>query len=461
MQTFDAIVIGSGQGGTPLAKKLAKAGLKTIIVEKRLVGGTCINDGCTPTKSMIASAKMADNIRRSKDLGINTGDFTVDLEKIIARKNKIVASFHDSAEKGLIATDNLTLIMGEAFFAGHKIISVNMQDGNSETYTADKIFINTGTTTKIPSIEGINDVPYYTSTSLLDVEKLPRHLIIVGGGYIALEYAQMFKRFGSKVSMIIRDKEFLSKEDDDISDCIAGIFKEEAIKISLESKVEKIACKTTGELTLFVSVKGRKQEITGSHILLATGRIPQTKPLQLEKTGVIVNEKGYINVDEYLQTSEPGIYALGDVKGGPAFTHIAYNDHLVILKNILKNSKESIKGRPVPYTIFTDPQLGRIGITEKEALEQGLNIDIATLSMDKVARGIETGQTKGLMKAVVDKDTKQILGASILCAEGGEVMSVLQMAMQGKVTHQQIRENIFAHPLYSESLNNLFMKLDK
>jgi pyruvate/2-oxoglutarate dehydrogenase complex dihydrolipoamide dehydrogenase (E3) component len=461
MQTFDAIVIGSGQGGTPLAKKLAKAGLKTIIVEKRLVGGTCINDGCTPTKSMIASAKMADNIRRSKDLGINTGDFTVDLEKIIARKNKIVASFHDSAEKGLIATDNLTLIMGEAFFAGHKIISVNMQDGNSETYTADKIFINTGTTTKIPSIEGINDVPYYTSTSLLDVEKLPRHLIIVGGGYIALEYAQMFKRFGSKVSMIIRDKEFLSKEDDDISDCIAGIFKEEGIKISLESKVEKIACKTTGELTLFVSVKGRKQEITGSHILLATGRIPQTKPLQLEKTGVIVNEKGYINVDEYLQTSEPGIYALGDVKGGPAFTHIAYNDHLVILKNILKNSKESIKGRPVPYTIFTDPQLGRIGITEKEALEQGLNIDIATLSMDKVARGIETGQTKGLMKAVVDKDTKQILGASILCAEGGEVMSVLQMAMQGKVTHQQIRENIFAHPLYSESLNNLFMKLDK
>ncbi len=461
MQTFDAIVIGSGQGGTPLAKKLAKAGMKTVIIEKRLVGGTCINDGCTPTKSMIASAKTAHTIRRSNELGIETGDLTVNLKKIIDRKNNIVDSFRGSAEKGLTATTNLSLVMGEATFTGNKTIEVTLNDGNTEIYTAGKIFINTGTTPKIPEIEGISDISYYTSTSLLDVEKLPRHLMIIGGGYIALEYAQMFRRFGSEVSMIIREQVFLPKEDEDISSCLQDIFKEEGIKIYLDARAEKIVSTANGDLSLTVLIKGEKITIDGSDILLAAGRIPQTGTLHLEKTGVTLNDKGYINVDEYLQTAEAGIYALGDVKGGPAFTHISYNDYIVLEKNIIDKSNVSVKGRPVPYTMFTDPQLGRIGITEKEARKQGLNIEAVTLSMDKVARGIETGETKGMMKAVVDKDTKQILGAAILSAEGGEVMTVLQIAMQGKITHEQIRENIFAHPLFSESLNNLFMALDK
>jgi len=461
MQKFDAIIIGSGQGGTPLAKKLAKAGMKTAIIEKRLVGGTCINDGCTPTKAMIASAKTAHTIRHSKELGIITGDFTVDLKKVIERKNKIVGSFRKAAEKGLEETENLTLVMGEATFTGNKIIEVKLNDGNTETYAAGIIFINTGTTPKIPEIEGISHVPYYTSTSLLDVEKLPRHLIIIGDSYIALEYAQMFRRMGSEVSMIIKGPLVVPKEDEDISGCIQDILKEEGIKIFTDANAKKISAAINGEVSLTILVKEKETTIEGSHILLATGRTPQTAALHLNKTGVTVNESGFIIVDEYLQTSAPGIYALGDVKGGPAFTHISYNDYIVLAKNIIEKLKVSIKGRPVPYTMFTDPQLGRIGITEKEALKQNLNYLVVTLSMDKVARAIETGETKGLMKAIVDKDSKQILGAAILGEEGGEVMTVLQVAMQGGITYEQIRENIFAHPLYSESLNNLFMTLDK
>ncbi len=461
MQIFDAIVIGSGQGGTPLAKKLAKAGMKTAIIEKRMVGGTCINDGCTPTKAMIASAKTAHTIRGSKELGVETGDVTVNLKEIILRKNKIVESFRGSAKKGLETTENLSLIMGEATFTGNKMIEVTLKDGNVETYTAGKIFINTGTTPRIPEIEGISDVQYHTSTSLLDVENLPGHLIIIGGGYIALEYAQMFRRFGSDVSMVIMEPVFLSKEDEDVAACLHDIFKEEGIKIYLEAKAEKIVSSANGSLSLTVVTKDEKIIIEGSDILLAAGRTPQTNALHLDKTGVTLNDKGYINVDEYLQTSQAGIYALGDAKGGPAFTHISYNDYIVLKKNIIDKLHVSIKGRPVPYTMFTDPQLGRIGLTEKEARKQGLNIEAVTLSMDKVARGIETGHTKGMMKAIVEKDTKQILGAAVLAEEGGEIMTVLQLAMQGNITYEQIRENIFAHPLYAESLNNLFMTLDK
>ena len=461
MQTFDAIIIGSGQGGTPLSKKLAKAGLKIALIEKRMVGGTCINDGCTPTKAMIASAKMAHSIRQSTNLGIHSGGCTVDLEKIIERKNTIVNSFRGSAERGVKNTPGLTLVMGEAVFIGKKTLAVHLQDGATETYTADKIFINTGTSPRIPDIKGIENIPYYTSTTLLDVEKLPRHLLIIGGGYVALEFAQMFRRFGSEVSMIIMDPVFLPKEDEDIAASIQDFFKEEGIKIFLNTKAKKVANTGDNSITLTVVKDTETITIEGSDILLAAGRNPQTTTLQLDKTGVTMNDKGYINVDEYLQTSEPGIYALGDVKGGPAFTHISYNDYIILTKNILHQSNISIKGRPVPYTMFTDPQLGRIGLTEKEARRQALDIQVVSLPMDHVARGIETGETKGLMKAIVDKNTKQILGAAILGAEGGEVMSVLQMAMMGDITYEQIRENIFAHPLYSESLNNLFMPLDK
>lgn len=461
MKTFDAIVIGSGQGGTPLAKKLAQAGLETAIVEKRLIGGTCINDGCTPTKAMIASAKRAFLVRNSSELGIKSNDCSVDFRKILERKNKIVRSFRESAERGLNETSKLTVLFGEAVFSGKKTITVSSPDDGIQTYTAEKFFINTGTTPGIPDIEGLDKVKYYTSTSLLDIEEVPEHLIILGGGYIALEFAQMFRRFGSKISIVERSHVLLKNEDQDIASCLQNILQKEGIEIYTNTAADKITNSRPGVITLETTSHNKKLFIEGSHVLIAAGRIPQTAGLQLNKTGVSTNDKGYINVDDYLQTSVPGIYALGDVKGGPAFTHISYNDYIVLTKNVLHQANISIKGRQIPYTIFTDPQLGRVGLTEKEARDQKLNIKVVTMQMDKVARGIETGETKGMMKAIVDADSKLILGVAILAAEGGEVMSVLQMAMMGNITYQQVRENIFAHPLYSESLNNLFMLLDK
>ena len=459
MQTFDAIIIGSGQAGTPLAKKLAKAGMHTLIVEKRLVGGTCINDGCTPTKAMIASARRAHAVRHSEQLGISSGACSVDLAKIIERKNSIVSSFRRAAESGLLSTPNLTLLMGEARFSGPRTIQV--QTGKEEeTYTATHIFINTGTTQSIPPVPGLDKLPYLTSTSLLDIDRIPAHLMIMGGSYIALEFGQLFRRLGSEVTLIDKAAAFMQKEDDDIAGAVKGFLEEEGIRIFNGATVERAEAVQEG---LSLTFKQAEQEytLTGSHLLVATGRKPQTAPLQLPLAGVETDEKGYIKVDEHLQTSATGVYALGDVKGGPAFTHIAYNDHLVLLKNILHGAKATIKDRPVPYTMFTDPQLGRVGLSEKQARSLGLNILVATLAMDKTARGVETGETRGLMKAVVDASTRQILGAAILAAEGGEVMTVLEMAMIGRISADTLRETIFAHPLYSESLNNLFMTLDK
>lgn len=458
MQTFDAIVIGSGQAGTPLAKKLAKAGWQTLIVEKRLVGGTCINDGCTPTKAMIASGRRAHAIRTSEALGIRTGTCEIDFTKIRERKNGIVTSFRASAEKGLQTTPHLTLVMGEAWFTAPKTILVKTDDGE-ESYTATHIFINTGTAPSIPPITGLDKIHYYTSTTLLDVDNIPEHLVVLGGSYIALEFAQLFRRLGSRVTLLDKADAFLQKEDEDVAETLKKVLEEEGISIHVKATVQQVAPTANG-FSLTWKQDDKEQTITGSHVLVATGRKPQTTALQLDKAGIETDEKGWIKVDEHLQTTTPGVYALGDVKGGPAFTHIAYNDHLVVLKNILHGAHASTKDRPVPYTLFTDPQLGRVGLSEKQARSQGLNIRVATLPMEKTARGIETGETKGLMKAVVDADTKQILGAAILAAEGGEVMSVLQMAMVGKIPYDAVREMIFAHPLYAESLNNLFMTLD-
>ena len=457
MQTFDAIIIGSGQAGTPLAKKLAKAGLKTLIVEKRLVGGTCINDGCTPTKAMIASAKRAYQSRNSHELGIHVENVTVDFDLVIERKNKIVSSSREGAEKGLIETENLTLVHGEAIFTDNKTIIIHTGTIPDETYTADLIFINTGASPSIPPIKGLDTVPYYTSTTLLDLKKIPAHLVILGGSYIALEFAQMYRRFGSEVT-IIDKASFLKKEDEDIAASVKKILEDEGIRIFTDATTQMVASHQGG-ISLTFEQGDATQVVTGTDLLVATGRKPQTETLQLDKTGVKTDEKKFVIVDEYLETSAPGIYALGDVNGGPEFTHISYNDHLIVIKNILRHEKVSTKGRPVPYTMFMDPQLGRIGLTEKGARKQGLNIKVVSLLMENTARGRETGETKGQMKVIVDADTKLILGAAILAAEGGEVMSILQMAMLGKITYETIREMIFAHPLYAESLNNVFLSI--
>lgn len=459
MKRYDAIIIGSGQAGTPLAKKLAKAGMKTAIIEKSFVGGTCINNGCTPTKTMIGAARMAYMAKRAQEFGIPSDPEQIDLKKVMDRKNEVVSSFRESALKGLTETPGLDLLTGAASFTGHKTLQVAYTDGSTETLTAEHIFINTGARPVIPPVKGLTDVPYLTSTTLLDVGEKPAHLLILGSGYIAMEFGQMFRRFGSEVTILERAPRILTKEDEDVAEAVMEILKEDGITIITSAQVKE-AGQQQGKINLTFEVNGAKQTLSGSHLLIGAGRAPDTEALQLPKTGVATDEKGYIIVNDQLETNVEGIYALGDVKGGPAFTHISYNDHLIVAQHILEKKHSSIKNRPVPYCMFTDPELGRIGLTEKEASEKGFNIKVAKLPLTKVARGIESGETRGLMKAVVNADTGQILGASILSVSGGEIMSVLQVAMMGHMTYDEIRNNIFAHPTFTESLNNLFMTLD-
>ena len=458
MKHFDAIIIGSGQAGTPLAKKLATAGMKTALIEKRLIGGTCINDGCTPTKAMIASARMAYTARKSSRLGIHVLNVSVDLPAIVQRKDSIVSKFRNGSLEGLQKVKNLEVIFGNAQFTGVKKLSVLKDDGSEEALSADLIFINTGTSPTIAPIPGLQDIPYFTSTSILALTVVPEHLLIVGGGYVGLEFGQMFNRFGSKVTLLDKNENLLKREDRDIADCLCNILKDEGMTLYANASLKEFQ-QSGQEIKAQLTVNGNPLNITCSHVLLAAGRTPQIDFLQLNLTGVDVNEKGFIKVNSQLETSQPGIYALGDVKGGPAFTHISYNDYLVVYKNIVEKAGVTIKDRMVPYCMFTDPQLGRIGITEEEAKKQGINYKIATLNMKNVARGIETGETLGMMKAIVDADTKQILGAAVIGEQGGEVMSVIQMAMMGNITYEQLRDNIFAHPLYAESLNNLFLNM--
>jgi pyruvate/2-oxoglutarate dehydrogenase complex dihydrolipoamide dehydrogenase (E3) component len=459
MRHYDAIIIGAGQAGTPLAKKLALAGKKTAIIEKRMVGGTCIIDGCTPTKAMVASAQAIHRAKTASDLGVNISGAEVDFKKVIARKNEIVKSFQASAQKGIETTDGLDLIMGEAVFSAEKELTITNAKGEKEIVSADLIFINTGAKTIIPDIKGLEEIDYLTSTTILDLKEVPEHLIVIGGNYIGLEFGQMFQRFGSTVTILEKSPSIMGREDDDVSAEVTKILLNEGLEIITEAAVEGVTNKE-GKLSINLKAKGISKTIIASHILIAVGRAPQTERLGLDIAGVKTDDKGHVIVSETLETNVKDIYALGDVKGGPAFTHIAYNDYTIVYRNIVEKAKLSTKGRPVPYCMFTDPQLGRIGISEKQAEEQGLDYLVAKIPMEQVARGIETGDTLGFMKAIVDKKSKKILGASILASEGGEIMSVLQMAMQGGITYEEIRYNIFAHPTYSESLNNLFMKVE-
>jgi pyruvate/2-oxoglutarate dehydrogenase complex dihydrolipoamide dehydrogenase (E3) component len=369
MKKYDAVIIGAGQAGVPLAKKLALAGKKTALIEKRWVGGTCINDGCTPTKTMIASARIAYLAHHADELGIHIPRISINLKQIIARKNKIVQEFRNGSIKGIEKTKNLTLIYGDAYFVSENELEVLTIAGKRLKIEATQIFINTGAAPIIPEIQGLDKVNYLTSTTILDIRKIPEHLLIIGGGYIALEMGQMFKRFGSKVTILEHQPSLLPKEDDDVCAEMSSIFLKEKIKIYTSAQVIKIKNKDKS-IVANVLINKKVARIICSHVLIATGRKPQTESLNLASAGVKVNEKGFIEVDEHLKTNKPNIYALGDVKGGPAFTHIAYNDYLIVANNLLNSEKLDLKDRPVPYTMFTDPQLGRIGITEAEAKEK-------------------------------------------------------------------------------------------
>ena len=454
-EQYDAIIIGVGQSGKPLAIDLAGAGWKTAIIERHYVGGSCINYGCTPTKTLLASAKLAHQARQSSQYGVETGDVQIDFKAVINRKNEVVEQFREGIEDKLTSTENLTFIEGEAQFSGVKQITVSGVDGE-RILTAKHIIINTGTHPAQPDLSGLDDVDWHTSTTLMDATELPKHLIILGGGYIGVEFSQMFRRFGSEVTIVQRGKQLLDREDADIAGALTEVLTDEGITVHCNTTAEQVQQSKSGAIELIVKTDDATQTITGTHLLIAVGTAPNTDALNLTAANIETNEKGFVQVSERLETNQPGIYATGDVNGGPAFTHISYDDYRILRDNLLHKGNKTTTGRPVPYTVFTDPQLGRIGLNETQANEQKKNIKMATMPMSSVARAIEVGETNGLMKVVIDADTDQILGASILGIEGGEIMSMLQIAMMGKLTTQQLKEAIFAHPTLAESLNNLF-----
>jgi len=453
--TFDAIVIGTGQGGGPLSTALGGAGMKTAIIERSYVGGSCINYGCTPTKTMVASARVAHLARRGLAYGVRTGPVSVDLEIVRRRKRDIVESFRSGSERRVATADGVELIRGEASFTGPHELEIKLSEGGTRTLTAPRIFINTGARPSVPPIPGLDEVPSFDNASIMELDAVPKHLLVLGGGYIGLEFGQMFRRFGSEVTVLNRGRQLLAREDADVAAEVAKILAEDGINVLLQTETSRAEL-FNGGIRLSIRNRDGESTVEGTHLLVATGRVPDTQSLDLAAAGVEVDHAGFIKVDDRLETNVQGVYAMGDVKPGPAFTHISYDDFRVIRTNLIENGKASIRDRIVPYVVFIDPQLGRVGMSEREARATGRKIKVAKMPMNYVARALEVDETRGFMKAIVDTESEQILGAAILGIEGGELMSLVQVAMMGKLPYPALREGVFAHPTLAESVNNLF-----
>jgi pyruvate/2-oxoglutarate dehydrogenase complex dihydrolipoamide dehydrogenase (E3) component len=452
---YQAIVIGSGQGGTPLSMALAGAGLRTALIERSQIGGTCINEGCTPTKTMVASGRVAYLARRGKEYGVNTVDIRIDMARVRQRKRDIVESFRNGSQRRLEKTANLDVIFGEASFTGPKNLSVRMRDGAQRTLSADRIFINAGARPAVPKLEGLADVPFLDSTSIMELDCVPEHLLVLGGGYVGLEFGQLFRRLASRVTIVQSAAQLLDREDADVAEGVLAILKQDGIEVMLKTKAVR-AVKSGGQIQLTVRVGDESRDLVGSHLLVASGRTPNTDSLNVSAAGIATDARGFVKVTEKLETNVEDVYAMGDIKGGPAFTHISYDDFRILRTNLIEKGSATTENRFVPYTVFIDPQLGRVGITETQARAQNKKFRVAKMPMNYVARALEVDETRGFMKAIVDAESNQILGAAVLGIEGGEIMAMLQVAMMGRLPFTTLRDATFAHPTLAESLNNLF-----
>ena len=453
--TYDAIVIGVGQAGKPLSIALANAGWKTAVIERLHVGGTCTNVGCTPTKTMVASARVAYLARRAADYGVHTGGVSVNMAEVRRRKRSIVDSFRNGSQRSLENTKNLDLLFGDASFTGTQSISVKMNSGDLRHLAAKKIFVNVGCRPADPRVDGLDQITVLDSTSIMELDDLPEHLLVLGGGYVGLEFGQMFRRFGSRVTVVQRGSQLLGREDQDVADGVAEIMREDGVEVLLNTEASRVERGGGGEIHLTVRSPEGERTLKGSHLLAAAGRTPNTETLSLSSAGIETDRNGFIKANDRLETSAPGVYALGDVKGGPQFTHISYDDYRIIRTNLIEGGDATVDDRLTPYTVFIDPQLGRVGLSESEARARGLNVHVSKMPMNYVARALEVDESRGFMKAVIDADTKQILGCAVLGIEGGEIMAMIEIAMMGKLPYTVLKDGIFAHPTLAESLNNL------
>jgi pyruvate/2-oxoglutarate dehydrogenase complex dihydrolipoamide dehydrogenase (E3) component len=457
---YDDIVIGAGQAGGPLSTALAYAGRKVALVEREHVGGTCINEGCTPTKTMVASARVAYLARRAADYGVTAGPVAVDMRTVRQRKRDIVESFRSGSQGRIESTTGVDLLMGEASFVGPKTVDVRLNGGGTRRLSAERFFINTGARSAVPPLPGLDGVPFLNSTSIMELDIVPEHLLVLGGGYIGLEFGQMFRRFGSRVTIVQRGPRLMAREDADVADAVADILREDGVEVLLNTDTLSVERSGDGAIALTIRTPAGQRALSGSHLLVAVGRMPNTDRLNLAAASVETMKGGFIKANQRLETNVSGIYALGDVKGGPAFTHISYDDFRILRTNLIEGGDVTIADRPVPYTMFIDPQLGRIGMSEEEARRSGRDIRVAKMPMSHVARALETDEARGFMKAIVDADSGQILGGVVLGIEGGEMMAQLQLAMIGKLPYTVLRDAIFAHPTLAEAWNNLFSALD-
>ena len=459
-QYYDDIIIGGGKAGKTLAPALVADGRKTALVERSLnmIGGSCPNIACIPSKTMVASAEVANTIRNSAAYGINTAPPTVDMAVVIQRKRSVVQSLRPINLNNLHTALGDDLIIGTARFVAPKTIEVATAEGTTLLLTGERLFINTGTRPLIPSVPGLKEAGFLTSESIMELEELPEHLIVLGSGYIGLEFAQMFRRFGCRVTVIGQSEQILSQQDSDIAIAVQALLERDGIEFLLKAKVLRVD--RAGNATkLQIQVANREMSLNSSHLLIAVGRAPTTDTLNLAAAGVATDERGFIQVNDRLETNVPNIWALGDINGGPQYTHVALDDYRIVKTNLIDGGNRSTRDRLVPSCLFIDPELAHVGLTETEAQQQGYAIRVAKLDASNIMRAVTQSQTDGLMKAIVDTETGRILGCSLLCHEAGEVISTVQMVMQAQMPYTVLRDGVLTHPTMTEGLNMLFSKV--
>ena len=451
---YDAIIIGTGQAGPALAGRLNSEGQKTAIIERKLVGGTCVNVGCIPTKTLVGSARIAHLAREAGKFGVSvSGDISVDMQKVKARKDEISGGSNQSVTDWLTGMENVDLIRGHARFVDTYAVEVN-----GEVLEADKIFVNVGGRARMPDWKGLDDVSYFTNSTIMDVDYLPEHLIIVGGSYIGLEFAQMYRRFGSEVTVVEMHDRIIGREDDDVSDTIKEILEEEGVRFRLNADCIEARAIDKG-VAIRVNCDEGPEEEEGSHLLVAVGRVPNTDDLGLDKAGIQSNQFGYIDVDEQLRTNVPGVWAIGDANGRGAFTHTSYNDYEIVAANLFDNDVRKVSDRILCYGLFIDPPLGRIGMTEKEVRASGRRALMGKRLMTRVGRAREFGETRGFIKIIVDADSKEILGAAMLGLSGDEAIHCLLDTMYARQPYTVISRAVHIHPTVAELIPTVLQEM--